>query len=251
MKILGHRGDGVSNKTPELRTLRKSQNKLPENTLASFKKVLDAGADGIEFDIIISADGHAMVIHDDDLSLHAADDTVGLVSEKTHEELKEVDVGDGQSIPALEEIIELAGKNKILNIELKSNDSAEIVVKIAQEYIAKGWDRDNFLISSFNNELLKTIKNIEPDLRVGVFFGKDKSLDDIPAIIEEYQPFSIHPDVNDISEQRLRIAKENGITVVGWTSGARADDRGWFAKLENLSDKGYNNIWLITDFPEL
>ena len=36
----------------------------PENTLAAFKLALQQGADGIELDAKLSADGHVMVIHD-------------------------------------------------------------------------------------------------------------------------------------------------------------------------------------------
>lgn len=246
MKILGHRGDGTSNKTPELRELRREQGKLPENTLAAFKKVLSAGADGIEFDIIISADGRAMVIHDDDVSLHAVDGSVGLVSEKSFEELRWIDVGDGETIPTLEEVIEAAGKEKILNIELKSDDSAEIVVRIVQEYIGQGWKCENFVISAFNSSLLKTVKQLDSSLQVGLLFERGESLENIPGMVKEYEPFSIHPDRYEISEEMMLAAKENNLIIIGWTSGEVAEERDWFTRLEK-----YNDIWLITDFPEL
>src|SRR4030042_6855801 len=41
--------------------------KAPENTLASFKKAMEAGADVIEFDVRFSRDGHLIVFHDDTL----------------------------------------------------------------------------------------------------------------------------------------------------------------------------------------
>ena len=49
--IIGHRGASAH---------------APENTLAAFKMALDAGADGIEFDVQLSKDGVPVVIHDAD-----------------------------------------------------------------------------------------------------------------------------------------------------------------------------------------
>jgi len=38
---------------------------VSENTIASFKKALDIGVDGIELDVHLSSDGKVMVIHDE------------------------------------------------------------------------------------------------------------------------------------------------------------------------------------------
>src|SRR5258705_12537702 len=63
----------------------------PENTLAAFSRAISDGADGIEFDVRLSRDGGAVVIHDASLK------RTGLinrpVSDLTAAELGEVDVG--------------------------------------------------------------------------------------------------------------------------------------------------------------
>ena len=50
--IVAHRGDSAN---------------APENTLASFRLALANGADGIELDVMFSADQKLVVIHDDTL----------------------------------------------------------------------------------------------------------------------------------------------------------------------------------------
>ncbi|MGC1220522.1 MAG: glycerophosphodiester phosphodiesterase, partial [Candidatus Sulfotelmatobacter sp.] len=49
--LLGHRG-------------ARAEKSIPENTLASFDLTLAQGCDGFEFDVRLTADGHAVVCHD-------------------------------------------------------------------------------------------------------------------------------------------------------------------------------------------
>jgi len=67
LKLIGHRGMGPSSNIidPDC-----DPNMIPENTLASFKKAIILGADGIEFDLFSSKDNRIMVIHSDQLWLH-------------------------------------------------------------------------------------------------------------------------------------------------------------------------------------
>src|SRR5687768_5538366 len=63
----------------------------PENTVAAFKKAIESGADGVEFDVQLSKDGVLMVIHDATLTR-----TAGIekrVADMTSRQLANVDVG--------------------------------------------------------------------------------------------------------------------------------------------------------------
>ena len=74
--IIGHRGASAH---------------APENTLAAFRVALDAGADGVEFDVQLSKDGVPVVIHDDTLERTGL--RVGSVSDLTAKKLGKIDVG--------------------------------------------------------------------------------------------------------------------------------------------------------------
>lgn len=255
MKILGHRGDGVSNLTPDLRAARLEQGKLPENTIEAFRKVLDEGADGVEFDIHISADGKAMVIHDDALEKHVVSGS-GLVSKMKCEELKELDVGGGFKIPTLEETIEACGKKAILNIELKGGNSAAVVVEIVNKYVAKGWDKSNFIVSAFKNTLLNEVREMDVEIQIGLLFESGQLLSNVPKLVQEYKPFSLHPNISDVTEELLVTAKDNGLKVIAWTSGEPLIkqneewvlEQGWVNRLVSFYKKGYD-LWVITDNP--
>ncbi|MGH9821391.1 MAG: glycerophosphodiester phosphodiesterase, partial [Pyrinomonadaceae bacterium] len=53
-----------TSKRPLIIAHRGASAQAPENTLAAFRSAIDAGADGIEFDVRLSKDGRAVVIHD-------------------------------------------------------------------------------------------------------------------------------------------------------------------------------------------
>ena len=63
----------------------------PENTLAAFKLAIALGADGIELDAQLSADGRAVVIHD--ARVNRTTDATGPVASFTAAELEKLDAG--------------------------------------------------------------------------------------------------------------------------------------------------------------
>ena len=101
--VLGHRGAAA---------------RVAENTLASFQAALEAGADGIETDVRLTADGVAVLVHDADLA--RTTDGSGLVHQLTLEELRHADTGAGP-IPTLAEALALvAGHGAGMALEVKN-----------------------------------------------------------------------------------------------------------------------------------
>jgi glycerophosphoryl diester phosphodiesterase len=78
-------------KTPLIIAHRGASAVAPENTIAAFRRAIEVGADGVEFDVRLARDGVPVVIHDSTLER-----TAGLkrgVSDLTSEELSQIDVG--------------------------------------------------------------------------------------------------------------------------------------------------------------
>src|SRR5512140_263558 len=97
----------------------------PENTLASFDLAFAQGADAIELDAQLTADGEIVVFHD--ATLDRATDGTGRLSQKTLAELRALDAGSsfspkhrGEKIPLLEEVFDAVGKKLFINVELKN-----------------------------------------------------------------------------------------------------------------------------------
>lgn len=98
---------------------------MPENTLPSFQKAVELGADGVELDIQLSKDGEIVVCHDE--MVDRTSNAKGWLKDYTLAELKEMDFSyqfkelGKVSIPTMKEVFELLKPtNLIINIELKT-----------------------------------------------------------------------------------------------------------------------------------
>ena len=98
----------------------------PENSMAAFQAAVDGGADYIELDVQRSSDGTVMVVHDGDLMRMAHDPRK--VGRTAAADLAAIDIGrnyharfTGQTVPSLQQVIDLARGRLKINVELKYN----------------------------------------------------------------------------------------------------------------------------------
>ncbi len=77
---------------------------FPENTMLAFERGLALGADALEFDARLSADGVPVVIHDP--TVDRTTDGTGVVNRLVARELADLDAGSGQGIPTVAEVLE-------------------------------------------------------------------------------------------------------------------------------------------------
>ncbi|QEE15919.1 glycerophosphodiester phosphodiesterase [Promethearchaeum syntrophicum] len=132
--------------------------KYPENTMLAFRKAIEAKADYIELDVHFSADKEFVVIHNYTTGNVANQD---LVVKGTHLNiLKSLDIGEGEKIPTLQEVIDLC-KGKIgINIEIKAEGLAESVVNMVE----KNGMIDDIIISSFIHSEVAQAKKLKPEI---------------------------------------------------------------------------------------
>ncbi len=138
----------------------------PENTLASFRKAIELGADMVELDVHLSADGVPVVIHDADLS--RTTNGAGLVSQWTVAELKRLDAGQGERIPTLEEVMEALQGEAGLYIELKGEGTPLAVTRLLQARDCLDW----CIVGSFQPALVAQAKQWEPKLTTSILFSQ-------------------------------------------------------------------------------
>ncbi|MFW5790024.1 MAG: glycerophosphodiester phosphodiesterase [Bacillota bacterium] len=160
-KILGHRG---------------AMGSAPENTLPSFKKAIADSADGVEFDVQLSADGVPVVIHDE--RVDRTTDGKGPVNQMSVREIKKLDAGSffadkfvDTAMPLLTEVIEVIQGMDIINLELKnSNINYEGMEKKVIEITKEFGVFNKTIFSSFNHYSLNKVKEIEPEAKTGVLY---------------------------------------------------------------------------------
>ena len=146
----------------------------PENTLPSFQQALHKGADGVELDAKLTADGHVIVIHD--ATLDRTTDGTGRVAAFTLEAIRKLDAGKwfdekftGTKVPLLEEVFETVGRDKMINIELTNYSSARdgLVLKVC-ELIKHHNNHSQILFSSFFSSNLKIAAQTLPEIPRGL-----------------------------------------------------------------------------------
>ena len=206
--IIGHRG---------------ANSIAPENTLKSFQKAIDLGADYIEFDIHQSKDGEIVIMHD--ANTYAITGNKGLIKKMTLTELKKLDCGEGERIPTLLELIRIA-KGKIgLQIEIKAKNLAENLVKILRKEDLV----ETSIISSFLHDELLKLQKIEPKLKLAtlepIITGWSKNWEYHSEILNkaiDNNYFAIQPRYNLVNQELINHAHKNNIKVNIWTVNSKA-----------------------------
>lgn len=210
---------------------------VAENTLESIQKAMDLGVDGIEIDVHLCQTGELVVFHD--LNLEKLTEATGEIAMKSLEELKTLKVNGQFEIPTLLEVLDLIDKKCLLNIELKGERTAFETCKSIQLYTeAKGWNFEQFIVSSFIHDELQTVFNINKNIPLAVLSESD--VDEAIRFAEKVKAKAIHPDYRLLNKKKVKELQNLGYIVNTWTVN-EVDD------IALMKTYGVNGI--ISDFP--
>ena len=229
---LSHRGDNLH---------------APENTLPAFLQALQKGADGVELDAKLTADGHVIVIHDG--TVDRTTDGKGQVASLTLEAIRKLDAGSwfdpkfaGTKVPLLEEVFETVGKDNLINIELTNYYAPpdELVHKVC-ELIKRHNNARQILFSSFYQSNLKAARQILPGIPRGLlalpgFTGLWAR--SFGFMFGDYQ--ALHPHISNTGREQIQRAHRVKRRVHVWTANSPED----IARLRDWDVDG-----IITDDP--
>lgn len=230
--LLAHRGDLTH---------------APENTLPAFSQAVQKGADGVELDAKLTADGHVIVIHD--ATVDRTTNGSGKVSSFTLEEIRRLDAGAwfdpkfaGTQVPLLEEVFETLGREKLINIELTNYSTPRdgLVEKVCG-LIRKHNNQDQIIFSSFFASNLKIAARIMPEVPRGLLA--------MPGLLGmwsrsfgfmfgDYQ--ALHPHISNTSREQVQRVHRLKRRVHVWTANSPEE-------ITRLRDWGVDGIF--TDDP--
>jgi glycerophosphoryl diester phosphodiesterase len=132
----------------------------PENSLQGIRAAAQSGADFVEMDVRLSADGALVLMHDETVDRTTSGE--GLVEELSLQDLKGLALGD-EKIPTLKEAVSLAQKLGLgMVVEMKEEGTEELV---AQELRGR-----RAIASSFFHESLAVIKELGP-VKTGIIIS--------------------------------------------------------------------------------
>ncbi len=209
-----------------------------ENSLASIQKALDLGVDMIEIDVFQISSGEIVVFHDE--MVDRLTNGPGKIEEYNIYDLKRLTLDGGHKIPMLQDVLKLIDNKVSLNIELKGANTSDRVNFIMDYYIEqKNWSPENFIISSFNWEELRTMRKLNDEVAIAVL-TEENPIDAIP-IAKELNAVAINPYFKNLDLEVANEIRDAGFKIYTWTVNEPAD----IDAMKRISVDG-----IITNFPE-
>ncbi len=195
---------------------------FPELTLLAFEQAILAGADRLEMDLAMTADGHVVILHD--TSVDRTTDGHGRVDSFTLEELKELDAGlwkgnefAGQRIPTLREVIDLVAGRAELNLEIKTGSRTTALVRRtvteAVRIVETLGVTQQVLFSSFDLQALLMVREENPDLRLLLIDWSPPSRYDGLDMAIDNNLYAWSPSAEYATEERIRRAADAGLSI--------------------------------------
>jgi glycerophosphoryl diester phosphodiesterase len=238
-------------KKPLIIAHRGASSLAPENTLAAFRRAIDDGAEGLEFDVRLSKDEVPVVIPDGNLRRVAQ--IQRRVSDFTAAELKEIDVGSwfnsmnpkfaderfsAERISTLGEILEfLGGFSGLIYIELKLKEDEAVapLVKAVSREISASPLLPQIIVKSFRLQAISETRCHCPDVKTAALFApkirtilrKEKYL---LKLAREFKADQISLHYSLASRKLTEKAEKKNLPVTIWT----ADNALWVKRALNL-----------------
>ncbi|RDI70793.1 glycerophosphodiester phosphodiesterase [Halopelagius longus] len=271
--------------TPKTIAHRGFAGQYPENTLGAFERAtMCHDPDMVEIDIIPASDGTVMVTHDPKMSSRdggerGLTEEDGYVWDYTPDELNDIEVQEsGETIPTLEQSLEVIPSDVAVNIEFKNpgapSDELEFATNLSGDAletqkelwrplaertldVASEFEND-ILVSSFYEAALATVRDVDSDVPIAFLFWD--SIEEGLKITREYDCEAVHPPYNMIKGapffndeyyveadsfediDLVQQAHDEGRTVNTWTVTT------WY-QAEQLAAAGVDG--LIADYPNL
>ncbi len=210
----------------------------PENTLFGFEFAINSGIDGIELDVHLSSDGEIVVIHDE--TIDRTSNGKGLVNKLSLSELKAFRIEEEYEIPMLSEVFDLVNQSCLINIELKSYETAGKVVSLIEKYVSnKNWNYKQFLVSSFDWNAVQQVRFLNSEIPIGILTETELEL--AFSFAKFMKAEAIHPYFPLLTKENTTQIQEKGIQVFPWTVNTKED----IQKMQSFKVNG-----IITDFPD-
>jgi glycerophosphoryl diester phosphodiesterase len=204
--------------------------RIPENSAAGIRRAISGGF-GAEIDLQLSADGVAMVFHDN--TLDRMTDAVGPVRDWSCQELSDLKLNrSDETIHTFRQILHLVDGRAPLLVELKDqsghlepgpDDLERAVASDLEGY------RGPVAVMSFNPYVIKSLRELAPNITRGIIseaFDADawprlssarrEELRNISSFDRVAADFISH-DCRDLGNPRVAELKAKGVPILCWT----------------------------------
>jgi len=188
---------------------RGASDRALENSPTAFDLAVSDGADMIEFDVRLSADGVPVVFHDVRTGRTAKENLA--VARTAAARLRAVRLKNGETLPFLADVLEIVGGKVPINIESKSPGA----IAAASKALSKaGYGGELLLSSGLRGECLAA-RDLLPGTPCGLVTRRPSASD--LAFCLRHGLSSIHPSRRLLTVLRLRKVAASGIPLLPYT----------------------------------
>ncbi len=215
--VIGHRGASAH---------------APENTLASFRLALDQGADGIEFDVKRSQSGEVVIMHD--VSVDRTTNGSGNVHQLSLHQLRQLDAGNGEHVPTLDELFEelgardaARGRPFLFNVEVTNYTTPQDgLEQVVIEVVRRHNISERVMFSSFNPLSVRKLSQLAPEIPRGILYSGDMPIHLRNVWLAPFMPHQFrHPQLKMVTADYVQKLLQKGLRVNTWTVNEPVDMR--------------------------
>jgi glycerophosphoryl diester phosphodiesterase len=216
---------------------RGASSQAPENTLAAFRKAIELGADGVELDVRRCKSGELVVIHDE--TVDRTTSGKGRVIDMTLKELQQLKIAGSETIPTLDQVLDLLGNKITCFIECKQSEDVEPAATLVERYVKRGRNAKKLWVITFKHEALAATLKQYPALYGGASFERVT-----PESVQQAKSIrarAILPNYEELTQAQVHEAHALGLKIIPWTVNNPAD----ITRIEMLKVDG-----IISDYPQ-
>lgn len=208
----------------------------PENTLAALKLGIELGADAIEIDLRQTMDRIPVALHD--ATVNNTTNGSGNIKNILFNDLRKLDAGSwfnskfsSETVPSLQEIIDILPDSVILIIEFKEgNDTYPEIEERTVSLIRENKIESQVLLKSFDPNVLERLRILAPDIPqvyvytfripwLGMIIDRGITFGSIFNIDTEY----LQPHRFFLSESFVKAAQSRGFKIISWGVNSEED----------------------------
>lgn len=178
----------------------------PENTILAFKKAIESGADGIEFDVWLTRDKKLVTFHDGKFKV---DRKLYNVKELRLSELRRLHPY-GKLIPTVDELFK-EFPNAIFNVDVKDKDAIKPLFGLVRKFNAF----DRVIFSTPEAKKLKKIRELSEEVKLGFSVVKESAIFEFPILKKELNLYSLHVPIDGIDYVSFPVFK----LLLKWAKG--------------------------------
>lgn len=208
--VLGHRG---------------ARHAAPENTHAAFELSRSEGAAGVELDVRLAKTGEIVVLHDVTLERVTGGADRRALEQLSWDEARQVDIGQGQRVPLLSDVLDWARTHdQLVNVEVKADvrRRRELVRGVARLLGRHPWGPEGVVISSFDPRFVWALARALPTIPSAFLFHTKSPMARAAAMVgaatfSRMGARAVHPEHVLVTPQRMHAWRSKQALVGVWT----------------------------------